>query len=588
MNFDDIKKTELCSQIQYRLIEELRESVTKFRVIFDSAQDAIVIINDKGKISQWNRAAERIFGFASEDVIGKKLHTLIIPRKYYREFEKEFNQFKITAQANVTNHPVEFMALNKVGAEFPIEVSISSTQIKDGWYSIWIIRDISGRKQAEERLKESEQKFKTIFDNAMDGLLLADCQNKMFYMGNKKICQMLGYSEEEIKAIGVMDIHPERYLPYVIEQFEKQTKKEFTLAKDIPVKRKDGSVFYADINSFPVTLDGKMYLLGVFRDVSERRQLEEMLIMLNESLEQRVAERTSDLKKANIQLEQAYKELKSKQRQLIQAEKMATLGQLAASIAHEINNPLSFVYNNCDTLNKYSERLGKFLKKFEDGKPIFERGKPAQMMSFFQEVRDLRKEIKLDVLLDDFVEIIKEATIGVKRIKSIVDNLLFSSRIEGATPVYANLNNIIDDILVLVLGEIKYKAAILKKYGDIPEIKCYPQQLGQVFMNLLVNAAHAIKGRGKIYIKTYQAENNVCVEIKDTGKGIPKDLHEKIFEPFFTTKEPGKGTGLGLTVAYDIIQKHAGSIKVSSKVGKGSTFTVVLPMRGVRPNKVKF
>ncbi|MBI4007891.1 MAG: PAS domain S-box protein, partial [Planctomycetes bacterium] len=217
MNFDDIKKTELCSQIQYRLIEELRESVTKFRVIFDSAQDAIVIINDKGKISQWNRAAERIFGFASEDVIGKKLHTLIIPRKYYREFEKEFNQFKITAQANVTNHPVEFMALNKVGAEFPIEVSISSTQIKDGWYSIWIIRDISGRKQAEERLKESEQKFKTIFDNAMDGLLLADCQNKMFYMGNKKICQMLGYSEEEIKAIGVMDIHPERYLPYVIE-----------------------------------------------------------------------------------------------------------------------------------------------------------------------------------------------------------------------------------------------------------------------------------------------------------------------------------------------------------------------------------
>jgi signal transduction histidine kinase len=286
-----------------------------------------------------------------------------------------------------------------------------------------------------------------------------------------------------------------------------------------------------------------------------------------------------ELKQKNVRLEQSIKELKSTQQQLIQAEKMASLGQLATSVAHEINNPLGYISNNFDIILRYSTRLRKFIKKCEDCKPIFEKGTDVQRMAFLEETQELRKEIKLDVILDDIEDVIEESNTGIERIKNIVSSLNVFAHIDGK-PIPANLNNIIEDILVVVSSDIKYKAKLIKKYGDIPEVMCYPQQLGQVFITLLTNAAYAIEGRGIINIKTYKAEKNVCVEIKDTGKGIPEELQEKIFEPFFTTKEPGKGTGLGLTVAYNVIEKHCGKIKVSSKVGEGTTFTIVLPTHG--------
>jgi PAS domain S-box-containing protein len=174
---------------------------------------------------------------------------------------------------------VEYTFLKKDGSEFPVEMSASVIQDPSGkpMSFMGVIKDVSERKKVEQLLKESEEKFRTIFDSSTDGILLADMENKKFFTGNKTICNMLGYNVEEIKNLGVMEIHPKEDLPFVVEQFEKQARKEIGLAKNIPIKRKDGSVFYADINSAPMTLAGKTYLMGSFRDVTERKQVEKSL-----------------------------------------------------------------------------------------------------------------------------------------------------------------------------------------------------------------------------------------------------------------------------------------------------------------------
>ena len=185
----------------------------------------------------------------------------------------------------------------------------------------------------------------------------------------------------------------------------------------------------------------------------------------------------------------------------------------------------------------------------------------------------------MDLIVKDFDKIISESKEGTERVKNIIQSLKdFSHRVKGELEM-ADINKGIESTLNIAWNELKYKASVTKRYGTLPEIECYPQQLNQVFMNLLVNAAQAIKNQGEIFVITYQMGNNVVVEISDTGVGIPKETLKRIFEPFFTTKEVGKGTGLGLSVVYGIIQKHKGRIEVESEVNKGSTFRVILPIK---------
>jgi PAS domain S-box-containing protein len=438
------------------------------------------------------------------------------------------------------------------------------------------------RKLLEERLSKSKAKYQDLYDNAPDMFVSVDAETTKIIQCNQTLATALGYSKEEIIGRPIFDMYHSDSLEDAKKAFRSFTETGKVQNAEMQLKRKDGSKIDVSLNVSSVRDErGKvLYSRSVWRDITERKQVEEKLGVLNETLEQRVAERTSDLTKANIQLEQSIKDLKSTQQQLIQSEKMASVGQLAASVAHEINNPLSYIYNNFYILARYFERLGKFLKKCEEAKPIFDKGEAAQMTAFFEELQDLKKEVKLDAISENLGDVINESIDGVERIKSIVLNLSTFSHIGKEKPLYAHLDKLIENVLVVVHGELKHKAKIIKEYGDIPEIRCFPQQLGQVFMNLLINAAHSIEGKGKISIKTYKEGDNAYVEIKDNGKGIPEDLQGKIFDPFFTTKEPGKGTGLGLSVSYDIIQKHSGKINVSSKVGEGTAFTIILPISG--------
>ena len=274
----------------------------------------------------------------------------------------------------------------------------------------------------------------------------------------------------------------------------------------------------------------------------------------------------------NKELQTAYSELKQAQSHLLQQEKMASIGQLAAGVAHEINNPVGFISSNLNSLRKYSGRLADFIKLETD------LIRQAEAPEIARRLAEEQKKFKIDFILNDIDDLIRESTEGCERVKKIVLDLKGFSRVDQAKVQTVDIHECIDSTLNIVWNELKYKAKIEKDYQATSPIRCFPQQMNQVFMNLLVNAAHAIEKEGVITIKTWQDTAFVHIAISDTGRGIrPEDIGH-VFEPFFTTKEVGKGTGLGLSIVYDIVTKnHQGNIQVESEVGRGTTFTVKIP-----------
>ena len=260
--------------------------------------------------------------------------------------------------------------------------------------------------------------------------------------------------------------------------------------------------------------------------------------------------------------------------QLLQSEKMASIGQLAAGIAHEINNPIGFVNSNMGAVQGYFDTLFKAIDAC--GEAIAQGPDQSQIAARFGQ---LKQAAEIDYLKDDFADLMKESLEGLKRVKDIVQALKDFSHVGESNWLAADLHRGLDSTLNIVNNEIKYKAEVVKQYGELPLVKCLASQLNQVFMNLLVNAAHAIKEFGVITIRTgCTGPDWVWVEISDTGQGIPADIMKRIFEPFFTTKAVGSGTGLGLSLSYGIINKHGGRIEVRSEPGQGCSFTVHLPV----------
>jgi len=265
-------------------------------------------------------------------------------------------------------------------------------------------------------------------------------------------------------------------------------------------------------------------------------------------------------------------QLKDSQARIIQQEKMASIGQLAAGVAHEINNPMGYISSNMSSLSRYVDKLSQFIHAQD-----LAIEKCADMETK-TEVEQLRKQIKLDYILGDLNNLITESLEGSQRVSKIVQDLKSFSREDKNEPSLSDLNEHIRSTINIVRNEIKYVAELDLQLGDIPPLLCHPQQIGQVVMNLLVNAAHAITDKGVITLTTSRVGNMIEVRVSDTGCGISPENIKKIFEPFFTTKESGKGTGLGLAISLDIIRKHDGELLVQSEIGKGTTFTMRLPI----------
>jgi signal transduction histidine kinase len=247
---------------------------------------------------------------------------------------------------------------------------------------------------------------------------------------------------------------------------------------------------------------------------------------------------------------------------------MASIGVLAAGVAHEINNPVGFVNSNLHSLQRYTRDLFRMLDAYEQ---------VTLSASDRQRIERIRQEIDPDFLRDDLDSLLAESLDGLDRVKRIVLDMKEFSRIDSGERQQASLETGLDSTINLVWNEIKYKAELIKDYANVPPIECIPSQLNQVFMNLLINAAHAIEGHGRITVRTGYSDTHTWVEIEDTGKGIAPEHLSRIYEPFFTTKPVGQGTGLGLSLSYGIVQRHGGSIEVSSTVGVGTVFRLVLP-----------
>lgn len=306
-----------------------------------------------------------------------------------------------------------------------------------------------------------------------------------------------------------------------------------------------------------------------------KRQMTQQAALKMAGLEAAVAERTRDLRQANCALTAEIAERGRLESQLVQSEKLAAIGQLAAGVAHHINNPLSFALSNLGTLSGYVDALLSMLAAHEVAASQF--GAAEEVGKLHR----LRLQLEIDYLKADLPALLDETRDGLARVRRIVDDLRNFARIDSpADWQRVNLHQGIDAALNLAGGEVKEKTEVIKEYGELPEIECLPSQLNQVIMNLLLNAAQTIGDeRGRIVIRTGRMDDHVWLEVEDSGSGIAAENLPRIFDPFFTTKALGKGSGLGLSMSYGIVQNHHGRIEVRSELGKGSTFRVVLPVR---------
>ena len=303
---------------------------------------------------------------------------------------------------------------------------------------------------------------------------------------------------------------------------------------------------------------------------------------LNAELELRVENRTAELKHANIQLgeekaeqQRLIDELHTTQTQLVQSEKMASLGMLAAGVAHEINNPLGYIISNIESLKEYFDSITKLISKFEEA---------AVSTELAGKFTEYKEAFKYGYINEDLPELISDITEGTMRVRKIVEGLRDFSHPGDTSWQVTDINDCIASTLSLSNNEIKFKAEVEKDLAELPKIRCIPSQINQVLLNIFVNAAQAMEHMGLIRVGSREENGGVTVEISDNGSGISKETMMHIFDPFFTTKEIGKGTGLGLSLSYGIIQSHRGKIDVDSEVGKGTTFKIWLP---VDPEKVQ-
>jgi two-component system, NtrC family, sensor kinase len=306
-------------------------------------------------------------------------------------------------------------------------------------------------------------------------------------------------------------------------------------------------------------------------------------------LTRQVAELTEELKRqlaetqrteAALQEEKAEQQvlirrLEEAHNQLLQAEKMASLGQLAAGVAHEINNPMGFISSNLGSLRTYADRLLALVATYEGVIASLPPNAPERA-----QVAQARTQADVEFLREDVLTLINESAAGIERVRRIVRDLKTFSHVDSSEWQFVNINDCLDSTINLAGNEfVGHNVQVIKQYGQVPDIECLPSEINQVLLNLLLNAVQAVDGQGTVTVRTGSEDDRVWLEVSDTGCGISPEHLKHIYDPFFTTKPVGTGTGLGLSITYGIVRKHSGQIDVQSQPGQGTTFHIVLPVR---------
>jgi PAS domain S-box-containing protein len=453
-------------------------------------------------------------------------------------------------------------------------------QVESGSTSWLVIRaePLEQRQQAESELASISSRLQATLEATAEGILLLDRAGKILNM-NQCFSRMWGFPD----ALLARRIDEEAFA-FMASFFTDQESYQRNLAaihldsdqeSFDTLELADGRIF--ERRSRPARhaeqIIGRVFS---FSDATERKAIEQQLLNQNARLEEVVQQRTAALSQQLAALTESNRKLEEAQFQLLQSEKLASIGQLAAGVAHEINNPIGFINSNLGTLGGYVESLLAIDAAYTSAQRALE---PSVQLAF-ESVNALKTESDHAFMVEDLRQLIKESRDGLERVKTIVRDLKDFARVGSAEWAWADIHQGLESTLNIVWNELKYKATVEREYGTLPQVHCIPSQLNQVFMNLLVNAAHAIEGQGVIRVRTGWNDQQVWVEVIDTGVGIPPENINRIFDPFFTTKALGKGTGLGLSLAWGIVQRHRGTIEVESQPGKGSTFRVVLPING--------
>ncbi|MCC5635850.1 PAS domain S-box protein [Nostoc sp. CHAB 5844] len=554
-------------------IEDQLQTAQQFMYSVIQAMPVAVFVKDATDLRfvLWNRAAEELVGVSADEILGKNDYDLF-PKEEADFFTQRDKEALISKK--VVEIPEEI--IHTKSGETRI-LHIKKTPILDSHgqpkYLLVIREDITEHKQAQVALAASEAQFRSLVENANDAIYAMTLEGVFSYL-SPNFTDMFGYDISEFLGQSFVPIiHPED-VPACIAFLHKvaQTGKK-QAGLEVRVKHKNGTYSWITSNTSPVIdMNGQVVgFQGITRDITERKQTE------------------AQLKQQAIELEQTLKKLQTTQSQLIQSEKMSSLGQLVAGIAHEINNPINFIYGNLTHANSYTHDLLNLLH-------IYRINYPNPVL----EIQKKIKAIDLDFLIEDLPKLLSSMQVGAERIRQIVASFRTFSRLDEAELKAVDIHQGIDSTLMILEHRLKTKAnhpqiQVIKDYGNLPLIECYAGQLNQVFMNILTNAIDALEdssiegkftnNQPQIRICTQQiTANQLVIRIIDNGPGIPEQVRQRLFDPFFTTKAVGKGTGLGLSISYQIItERHGGSLKCISSPNQGAEFIIEIPVE--QPNK---
>jgi PAS domain S-box-containing protein len=558
----------------------LCESEERFCAIFEQAAVGIKQISISGEFIEVNQRLCEILGYTESELLAMTVNDVI----YQDDVESDLECKRQILACETVTSSIEKRFICKDGQLKWVKNSLSLVHPGFGSpeYFISVVEDISERKQLEEALKESQHWLQTIVTANPNVLYVYDLIEKRNVYCNREIYEILGYTQEEVFSMEMgffaTVIHPDDLTVFAEHQLRLDTAKDGEIFElEYRMCHKNGEwrwrkSRYTLFSRYPN--GNPKQILGTASDISEAklneavRKKAELALQQSEARERNKAE----------QLEIALTQLQCTQAQLVLSEKMTSLGSLVAGIAHEINNPTSFIYSNIEPAADYVQQLLSLINLYQHHYP--------------QPIGEISKELEsidLNFIAKDFPELLNSMKVGAQRITEIVLSLRNFSRLDESNYKLADIHEGIDNTLLILQHRLKKhlnipEIKIIKNYGQLPKIKCYPGQLNQVFMNVVCNAIDALEESfvrefGEIHISTQIVESKIIICIADNGLGMRTEIQSRIFDPFFTTKSPGKGTGLGLSISYQIVvDRHGGEIKCHSVFGQGTEFLIELPI----------
>lgn len=519
----------------------LHNQLLFMQTLLDAIPNPIYYKDTYGVYQGCNQAFETFLGMSRSQIVGKTVHD-VSPKTLADHYQQKDE----TLLRQPGRQHYEGMARYADGSMRDILFNKATFQNTSGVVEgiVGVMVDISDRKQREQSLRMYEEKNRSIVENIGMGVALISPQMKILEM-NSKMQQWFPEIHSDGEHLCYESFaRPARKSPCNNCPTRKTLADGNAHAAVKQVRQADGIHDYKVIASAIIDNDGKVIAaIELVNDI------------------------TKDL---------------AMERELQQSQKLASIGQLAAGVAHEINNPTGFVSSNLGSLRDYQGDLIRLMDLYGALKDTVKSASrspgASDLVDQVEKIEAYEEEIDLDYIRNDIIDLIDESKDGTERIKKIVEDLKHFAHPGQDKIQDTDINKELSSTLNVVNNELKYKARVVKAFNPLPIIMANPQQLNQVFINILVNAAHAIEKMGEIRISTQELDGYVQIRISDTGCGIAEENLGKIFEPFFTTKEVGKGTGLGMNIAYNIIQKHKGDIRVESRVGEGTTFIISLPV----------